>query len=57
MWCLGRYLPFFIGDKIPDEYPYWENYDEQLEEVKCFKVLTHGLPSVVDLYVEYSMVQ
>lgn len=26
MWCLGRFLPVLIGDKIPDGYAYWENY-------------------------------
>ena len=28
--CLGRYLPFFIGDKISDNY-HWENYLTHLE--------------------------
>lgn len=31
MWCLGRFLPIIIGDKIPEDYPYWENYIAHLE--------------------------
>ena len=31
MWCLGRYLPILIGDLIPDDYPYWENYLKHLD--------------------------
>lgn len=31
MWCLGRYLPILIGDKIPEKYPYWENFLSHLE--------------------------
>lgn len=30
MWCLGRFLPILIGDKIPTHYPYWENFIAQL---------------------------
>lgn len=26
MWCLGRFLPILIGDKIPSNYAYWENF-------------------------------
>ena len=26
MWCLGRFLPILIGDKIPESYVYWENF-------------------------------
>ena len=26
MWCLGRFLPILIGDKIPNDYPYWDNF-------------------------------
>ena len=26
MWCLGRMLPFLIGDKIPEEDEHWEHY-------------------------------
>ena len=33
MWCLGRCVPFFIGDKIPDDYPFWDNYLTHLHEV------------------------
>lgn len=31
MWCLGRYLPFLIGDKIPDGNPFWANYSNHLQ--------------------------
>lgn len=31
MWCLARFLPVLIGDKIPETYPYWENFLAQLE--------------------------
>ena len=30
MWCLGRFLPILIGDKIPTECPYWDNYVSHL---------------------------
>ena len=26
MWCLGRLLPFFVGEKVPLDDPYWENF-------------------------------
>ena len=26
MWCLGRFLPILIGDIIPNDNPYWENF-------------------------------
>ena len=26
MWCLGRILPFLIGQLIPEEDIFWENY-------------------------------
>ena len=25
-WCLGRFLPFLIGDLIDENDDYWENY-------------------------------
>ena len=31
MWCLGRYLPLIIGDKIPTDNIYWKNYLSHLE--------------------------
>lgn len=33
MWCLGRFLPVLIGDKVPENYPYWENFLAHLEIV------------------------
>ena len=36
MWCLGRYLPILIGDKLPEGYTYWDNFlahSEIMEEV------------------------
>ncbi len=26
LWCLSRYLPILIGDKVEEDNPYWENY-------------------------------
>ena len=26
MWCLGRILPLLIGNFIPDDDPFWNNY-------------------------------
>lgn len=26
LWCLGRLLPLLIGDLVPDDDPYWDNY-------------------------------
>ena len=26
MWCLGRFLPILIGDLVPEEHCYWENF-------------------------------
>ena len=26
VWCLGRLLPLIIGDLVPDDDPYWDNY-------------------------------
>lgn len=31
MWCLGRYLPLIIGDKVPAGYLYWDIYLSHLE--------------------------
>ena len=31
MWCPGRFLPLLIGDIIPDQNPYWENYLTHLD--------------------------
>ena len=31
MWCLGRYLPLIIGDKVPIGHLYWDNYLSHLE--------------------------
>ena len=31
MWCLGRFLPLLIGDKIPEDNKHWENYTTHLE--------------------------
>ena len=31
MWCLGRFLPLIIGDKIPSGHQYWDNYLAHLE--------------------------
>ena len=43
MWCLGRFLPLLIGDIIPDEYPYWENYLTHLDIMdEIFAPVTSG---------------
>ena len=26
MWCLGRILPLILGECVPQNDPYWENY-------------------------------
>ena len=26
LWCLGCLLPLLIGDLVPDDDPYWDNY-------------------------------
>ena len=26
MWCLGRFLPLIVGDLVPNEGLYWDNY-------------------------------
>lgn len=31
MWCLGRFLPILIGDKICEGYVYWQNFLAHLE--------------------------
>ena len=31
MWCLGRFLPLLIADKIPGDNPYWENFLHHLQ--------------------------
>ena len=31
MWCLGRYLPFLIGDLVPEGNPYWDCFVLLLE--------------------------
>lgn len=33
MWCLARFLPLIIGDKIPDGDIHWENYLTMLDVV------------------------
>ena len=30
-WCLGRYLPFIVGDLIFGDNEYWQNYLELLK--------------------------
>lgn len=43
MWCLGRFLPVLIGDKIPDDCPYWENYLTHLDIMdEVFAPVTSG---------------
>ena len=31
MWCLGRFLPILIGDKVHPDCPRWENYLSHME--------------------------
>lgn len=26
MWCMGRYLPLIVGDLIPEDNEYWQNF-------------------------------
>jgi len=42
MWCLGRCLPILIGDLIPEEHPYWNNFLLLLDIVnELFAPVTH----------------
>ena len=42
MWCLGRSLPILIGDLIPEEHPYWNNFLLLLDIVnELFAPVTH----------------
>ena len=43
MWCLGRFLPILIGDKIPEGYVYWENFLTHLDiMVEVFAPIISG---------------
>ena len=35
MWCLGRFLPLLIGDKIPKDSDHWRNFLLLLDIVDC----------------------
>jgi len=42
MWCLGRCLPILLGDLIPEEHPYWNNFLLLLDIVnELFAPVTH----------------
>jgi len=42
MWCLGRCLLILIGDLIPEEHPYWNNFLLLLDIVnELFAPVTH----------------
>ena len=60
MWCLGRFLPVLIGDKIPSDYPYWENYlthldimDEIFAPVSSSERLDYVAMLIEDFLVEF----
>lgn len=31
MWCLGRFLPILVGDKVHPDCPHWGNYLSHME--------------------------
>ena len=43
MWCLARFLPLLIGDKVPDGDENWENYLQLLDivEYTFAPIITH----------------
>lgn len=61
MWCLGRYLPILVGDKIPDEHPHWEHYlthlsimDEVFAPICCEDRLDYISMLIEDFLVEFT---
>ena len=54
MWCLGRFLPILIGDLVPEEHCYWENFLTLLDIVNELfaPVTTTDSADYVSLLVE-----
>ena len=54
MWCLGRFLPILIGDLVPEEHCYWENFLTLLDIVNELfaPVTTTDRADYVSLLVE-----
>ena len=54
MWYLGRFLPLLIGDFIPEDDDYWENFLTLLDIIDYVfaPVTTHRLASHISLLVE-----
>ena len=54
MWCLGRFLPLLIGDFIPEDDDYWENFLTLLDIIDYVfaPVTTHRLATHISMLVE-----
>ena len=54
MWCLARVLPFLIGDKIPEENEYWDNYLQLLTilEFVFAPIITEEKSSYLAMIIE-----
>ena len=60
MWCLGRYLPILVGDKIPGEHAHWGHYllhlsimDEVFAPICCEDRLDYLRMLIEDFLVEF----
>ena len=53
-WCVGRFLPLLIGDMVPYENKYWENYLNLLRIMEYFfaPVTSVGKVNYLEVLIE-----
>ena len=53
-WCLGRFLPLLVGDLVPDDNNYWNNYLQllQIMEYTFAPVTTVGKLDYLQFLIE-----